>query len=309
MGRWLCLGAALPLLASAPCDPEPAWRLPCGPPAINSTDCIKQGCCFESPRLSGQPCFYNLRESPGKQPPPASRSEDVLCTADGQFILAIARNLTHPALNLYLDVKDGQEAECRPKVITETCSLLLPNCLLWLDPVDGNYRLWYKDSDYPIERILRESVFVDVRVKDRTDPVIVLRLRDCWATPVPAPDHEVQWSLLVDGCPYEGDDYLTVLHPVDASSGLQFPTRHKQFEVKTFVFLDGVSEQPLSEQVDLHCSAEVCSPSGQDDCAPRCGPSEFLLWKASSVLNGLTEKVMSHVHEGELADGLLPKGM
>ncbi|XP_048448273.1 zona pellucida sperm-binding protein 4-like [Rhincodon typus] len=128
MGRWLCLGAALPLLASAPCDPEPAWRLPCGPPAINSTDCIKQGCCFESPRLSGQPCFYNLRESP-----------------------------------------------------------------------DGNYRLWYKDSDYPIERILRESVFVEVRVKDRTDPMIVLRLRDCWATPVPAPDHEVQWSLLVDG--------------------------------------------------------------------------------------------------------------
>ncbi|XP_059494522.1 zona pellucida sperm-binding protein 4-like, partial [Stegostoma tigrinum] len=80
---------------------------------------------------------------------------------------------------------------------------------------------------YPIERILRESVFVEVCVKDRTDPMIVLRLRDCWATPVPAPDHEVQWSLLVDGCPYEGDDYLTVLHPVDASSGLQFPAHHK----------------------------------------------------------------------------------
>ncbi|XP_059494520.1 zona pellucida sperm-binding protein 4-like [Stegostoma tigrinum] len=114
--------------------------------------------------------------------------------------------------------------------------------------LDGDYRLWYKDSDYPIERILRESVFVEVRVKDRTDPMIVLRLHDCWATPVPAPDHEVQWSLLVDGCPYEGDDYLTVLRPVDASSGLQFPAHHKRFEVKTFVFLDGVSEQPLSGQ-------------------------------------------------------------
>ncbi|XP_048449656.1 zona pellucida sperm-binding protein 4-like [Rhincodon typus] len=136
---------------------------------------------------------------------------------------------------------------------------------------DGNYRLWYKDSDYPIERILQESVFVEVRVKDRTDPVIVLRLHDCWATPVPAPDHEVQWSLLVDGCPYEGDDYLTVLHPVDASSGLQFPTHHKRFEVKTFVFLDGVSEQPISGQVYLHCSAEVCSPSAQNDCTTRCG--------------------------------------
>ncbi|XP_043541050.1 zona pellucida sperm-binding protein 4-like, partial [Chiloscyllium plagiosum] len=137
---------------------------------------------------------------------------------------------------------------------------------------DGSYSWWYRDSGYPIQRILQESVFVEVRVKDRTDPMIVLRLRDCWATPVPAPDHEVQWSLLVDGCPYEGDDYLTLLHPVGVSSGLQFPTHHKRFEVKTFVFLDGVSEQPLSGQVYLHCSAEVCSPSAQDDCTPRCGP-------------------------------------
>ncbi|XP_048449617.1 zona pellucida sperm-binding protein 4-like [Rhincodon typus] len=274
-----------------------------------------------------------------------------VCTADGQFILAITRNLTRPALNLSsLYVKDGREAECRPKLITEelaafrfpitscgstqreetgsfvyemdilgkrmiqtgpqgsitrdsTFSLhvqckykgeheagLQINVSVYTLPPppaasedgilrlelqiakDGNYRLWYKDSDYPIERILRESVFVEVRVKDRTDPMIVLRLRDCWATPVPAPDHEVQWSLLVDGCPYEGDDYLTVLHPVDASSGLQFPGHHKRFEVKTFVFLDGVSEQPLSGQVYLHCSAEVCSPSAQDDCITRCGP-------------------------------------
>jgi len=63
----------------------------------------------------------------------------------------------------------------------------------------GDYRSWYVDSDYPIGRILQEAVFVEVRVLDRTDPSIVLRLHDCWATPVPAPNHEVQWSLLVDG--------------------------------------------------------------------------------------------------------------
>ncbi|XP_059494523.1 zona pellucida sperm-binding protein 4-like [Stegostoma tigrinum] len=189
-----------------------------------------------------------------------------VCTADGQFIVAIARNLTRPALNLSsLYVKDGQEAECRPKLITE-------ELVAFRFPITS----CGSTQRYPIERILRESVFVEVRVKDRTDPMIVLRLHDCWATPVPAPDHEEQWSLLVDGCPYEGDDYLTVLHPVDASSGLQFPAHHKRFEVKTFVFLDGVSEQPLSGQVYLHCSAEVCSPSALDDCTTRCGPSEFL---------------------------------
>ncbi|XP_043541344.1 zona pellucida sperm-binding protein 4-like, partial [Chiloscyllium plagiosum] len=356
MGHWLVwclyLWAARPFLVSAVCPPEPGWRLPCGLATINSTECIKQGCCFQSPSLSGQSCFYNLRDSP-------------VCTADGQFIVAITRNLTHPALNLSsLYVKDGHEAECRPKLITAelvafrfpitscgstqwTGQLPIKQCLplqeengsfvyetdvlgkrmiqtgplgsitrdstfslhirckykgeheaglqinvsvYTLPPplaasedgilrlelriaTDGSYSWWYRDSDYPIQRILQESVFVEVHVKDRTDPMIVLRLRDCWATPVPAPDHEVQWSLLVDGCPYEGDDYLTLLHPVGVSSGLQFPTHHKRFEVKTFVFLDGVSEQPLSGQVYLHCSAEVCSPSAQDDCTTRCGPS------------------------------------
>ncbi|MCY5962009.1 zona pellucida domain-containing protein, partial [Salmonella enterica subsp. enterica serovar 1,4,[5],12:i:-] len=132
----------------------------------------------------------------------------------------------------------------------------------------GDYRSWYVDSDYPIQHVLQDPVFVEVRVLDRTDPMIVLRLRDCWATPVPAPNHEVQWSLLMDGCPYEGDDYQTLLHPVDVFSGITFPTHHKRFEVKTFVFLDEESEQPLSEQVYLHCSADVCSPSADDDCTP-----------------------------------------
>ncbi|GCB81528.1 hypothetical protein scyTo_0022193, partial [Scyliorhinus torazame] len=118
---------------------------------------------------------------------------------------------------------------------------------------DGDYRSWYVDSDYPIQRILQEPVFVEVRVLDRTDPMIVLRLHDCWATPVPAPDHE------------------TLLHPVGVFSGLKFPTHHKRFEVKTFVFLDGELNQPLSGQVYLHCSAEICSPSDQDDCTPKCG--------------------------------------
>ncbi|XP_060702322.1 zona pellucida sperm-binding protein 4-like [Hemiscyllium ocellatum] len=342
MGHWLvwclCLWAARPFLVSAVCPPEPGWRLPCGLATINSTECIKQGCCFQSPSLSGQSCFYNLRDSP-------------VCTADSQFIVAITRNLTRPALNLSsLYVKDGHEAECRPELITaelvafrfpitscgstqreengsfvyemdvlgkrmiqrgplgsitrdSTFSLhvqckykgeheagLQINVSVYTLPpplaasedgilrlelriaTDGSYSWWYKDSDYPIQRILQESVFIEVHVKDRTDPMIVLRLRDCWATPVPAPDHEVQWSLLVDGCPYEGDDYLTLLHPVGVSSGLQFPTHHKRFEVKTFVFLDGVSEQPLSGQVYVHCSVEVCSPSAQDDCTTRCGP-------------------------------------
>ncbi|XP_078054117.1 zona pellucida sperm-binding protein 4-like [Mustelus asterias] len=349
MGRWLlswalCFLAASslsgqPLLLGSDdvCVPETGWRFECGHSGISSAECIRQGCCFDPRSSSPHRCFYSLSKSPA-------------CTADGQFIIVISKNLTRPALNLSsLYVKDGQEAECKPKLTTgqlvtfrfpvTSCSsskreedgtlvyetdvlgkrmiqtgklgsitrdstfglhvqckytgrretgLQINVTVYTVSPPppasedgilklelrvakDGEYRSWYVDSDYPIWRILQEAVFVEVRVLGRTDPTLVLRLHDCWATPVPAPNHEVQWSLLVDGCPYEGDDYQTLLHPV-MFSGLKFPAHHKRFELKTFVFLDRKSEQPLTGQVYLHCSAGVCSPSAQDDCAPKCGP-------------------------------------
>ncbi|XP_067872020.1 zona pellucida sperm-binding protein 4-like [Heterodontus francisci] len=348
MGRWLvcrslCFLAGLSLLSAQPllpgddvCVTEADWRFECGHPGISSSDCTSQGCCFDPRSSAVHPCFYSLRNSP-------------VCTADGQFLLVISKNLTRPALNLSsLYVKDGQAAECRPKLTTAqlvtfhfpitSCGLikweengtlvyetdllgkrmiqtgklgsitrdstfslhvqckykgrqetgLQINVTVYTVPPPppasedgilklelriakgGNYRSWYVDSDYPIQSFLQDPVFVEVHVKDRTDPMIVLKLRDCWATPVPDPNHEVQWSLLVDGCPYVGDDYQTLLHTVDVFSGLKFPTHHQRFEVKTFVFLDEDSEQPLSGKVYLHCSAEVCFPSAQDDCTTKC---------------------------------------
>ncbi|XP_067872019.1 zona pellucida sperm-binding protein 4-like [Heterodontus francisci] len=323
MGCWmvcrsLCFLAGLSLLSAQPllpgddvCVTEADWRFECGHPGISSSDCTSQGCCFDPRSSAVHPCFYSLRNSP-------------VCTADGQFLLVISKNLTRPALNLSsLYVKDGQEAECRPKLTTaqlvtfrfpitscgstkreengtlvyetdvlgkrmiqtgklgsitrdSTFSLhvqckykgrqetgLQINVTVYTAPPPppasedgilelelriakgGNYRSWYVGSDYPIQSFLQDPVFVEVHVKDRTDPMIVLKLRDCWATPVPDLNHEVQWSLLVDGCPYVGDDYQTVLHTVDVFSGLKFPTHHKRFEVKTFVFLQEDSEQPL----------------------------------------------------------------
>ncbi|XP_067824145.1 zona pellucida sperm-binding protein 4-like [Heptranchias perlo] len=342
LSLWLLAGLSLLrahplLLGDDVCPTEPGWRFDCGHPGINSTECTAQGCCFDPRSSNVHPCFYSLRNSP-------------VCTADGQFILVISKNLTRPALNLSsVYVKDGQEAECRPKLTTaqlvifcfpitscgstkreENGSLVYETDVLGKRQIltgkrgsitrdstfslhvqckykgrqetglqinvtvytvsppppaseegilqlelriakGGDYRSWYVDSEYPIQSILQDPVFVEVRVQDRTDPMIVLRLHDCWATPVPAPNHEVQWSLLVDGCPYEGDDYQTLLHPVAVFSGLTFPTHHKRFEVKTFVFLDGDSAQPLTGQVYLHCTAEVCSPSAQDDCTSKCG--------------------------------------
>ncbi|XP_067309508.1 zona pellucida sperm-binding protein 4-like [Pseudorasbora parva] len=134
---------------------------------------------------------------------------------------------------------------------------------------DEAYTSYYSDADYPITKVLREPVFVEVRVLERTDPNIVLMLGRCWATSTPSPLSLPQWDLLVDGCPYRDDRYLTTLVPVAGFSGLQFPTHYKRFVVKMFTFVDPASLAPLQETIFIHCSTAVCHPSS-GSCEQSC---------------------------------------
>ncbi|MBN3310680.1 ZP1 protein, partial [Amia calva] len=61
------------------------------------------------------------------------------------------------------------------------------------------YDSYYRDVDYPVTKVLRDPVYVEVRILNRTDPNIVLTLEDCWATSTPSPLDQPQWSLLVNG--------------------------------------------------------------------------------------------------------------
>ncbi|XP_056128419.1 zona pellucida sperm-binding protein 4-like [Rhinichthys klamathensis goyatoka] len=134
---------------------------------------------------------------------------------------------------------------------------------------DEAYTSYYSDADYPVTKVLREPVYVEVHILERTDPNIVLMLGHCWATSTPSPLSLPQWDLLVDGCPYQDDRYLTILVPVAGSSGLQFPTHYKRFVVKMFTFVDPASLAPLQETVFIHCSTEVCHPSS-GSCQQSC---------------------------------------
>ncbi|KAJ8378478.1 hypothetical protein AAFF_G00239420 [Aldrovandia affinis] len=137
---------------------------------------------------------------------------------------------------------------------------------------DANvYSSYYDAADYPVTKVLRDPVHVEVRILERTDPNIVLMLEHCWATSTFSPLSRPQWSLLVDGCPYHDDWYLTTLVPVDGSSGLMNPTHYKRFIVKMFTFVDPVSLLPPKETVFIHCSTTVCHPSAADSCEHRCG--------------------------------------
>ncbi|KAF4107689.1 zona pellucida sperm-binding protein 4-like [Onychostoma macrolepis] len=134
---------------------------------------------------------------------------------------------------------------------------------------DEAYTSYYSDADYPVTKVLREPVYVEVRIMERTDPNIFLMLGHCWSTSTPSPLSLPQWDLLVDGCPYQDDRYLTTLVPVTGSSGLQFPTHYKRFVVKMFTFVDPSSLAPLQETIFIHCSTEVCHPSS-GSCEQSC---------------------------------------
>ncbi|XP_026086018.1 zona pellucida sperm-binding protein 4-like [Carassius auratus] len=134
---------------------------------------------------------------------------------------------------------------------------------------DEAYTSYYSDADYPITKVLREPVYVEVHIMERTDPNIVLMLGRCWTTSTPSPLSLPQWDLLIDGCPYQDDRYLTTMVPVTGSSGLQFPNHYKRFVVKMFTFVDPASLAALQETVFIHCSTEVCHPSS-GSCEQSC---------------------------------------
>ncbi|XP_056608140.1 zona pellucida sperm-binding protein 4-like [Triplophysa dalaica] len=134
---------------------------------------------------------------------------------------------------------------------------------------DEAYTSYYGEDEYPVTKVLRDPVYVEVRILERTDPNLVLMLGHCWATSTPSPLSLPQWDLLVDGCPYQDDRYLTTLVPVLGMSGLQFPTHVKRFVVKMFTFVDPSSLAPLQETIYIHCSTAVCHPAS-GSCEQSC---------------------------------------
>ncbi|XP_070762736.1 zona pellucida sperm-binding protein 4-like [Enoplosus armatus] len=148
---------------------------------------------------------------------------------------------------------------------------------------EAAYSSFYTDADYPVTKVLRDPVYAEVRMLERTDPNIVLTLGRCWATSDPYPHSLPQWDLLIDGCPYRDDRYQTMLIPVSASPGLLYPTHHRRFVFKMFTFVatgaanpskgkasDPEAMTPLKEKVYIHCDAAVCQPSLGNNCEPRC---------------------------------------
>ncbi|KAK2100390.1 Zona pellucida sperm-binding protein 1 [Saguinus oedipus] len=94
----------------------------------------------------------------------------------------------------------------------------------------------YGEDDYPIVRLLREPVHVEVRLLQRTDPKLVLLLHQCWGAPSANPFQQPQWPILSDG-------YRTQMVALDRAT--PFQSHYQRFTVATFALLDSGSQRAL----------------------------------------------------------------
>ncbi|XP_067415925.1 zona pellucida sperm-binding protein 4-like [Emydura macquarii macquarii] len=326
----LALDAPSPSVCAAV---QASARLPCAAPPVTQGDCEELGCCYQ-PGDRVTPCYYGNKAT-------------AQCTPEGEFSVAISRDVTRPPLDLssvHLSgahgsrcapvsgneafvvyrfplsacgttfqvsgdqrvyenelVADRQVLTSRSGSITRDSTFRLtircsysaedflpvnvvvatlpplppavgqgPLALEMRIATDEHYSTYYTDGEYPVVKLLRDPVHVEVRILQRMDPSLVLVLHQCWATPSTNPLQKPEWPILVDGCPYEGDNYQTQLVPVGEASGLQFPSHHQRFIVSTFTFVDATSQRALSGPVYFHCSASACKPSRQERCTVQC---------------------------------------
>ncbi|XP_040207769.1 zona pellucida sperm-binding protein 4-like [Rana temporaria] len=156
---------------------------------------------------------------------------------------------------------------------------------------DFDYASYYTDAQYPVVKVLRDPVYLEVRIIGRTDPNLVLVLNECWATssadPIPLP----KWPILFDSCPFNGDNYLSQLIPVGApSQAVPIPSYYQRFMVSTFTFVDSTTQLALEGLVYFHCSASVCIPSARDSCVVSCGQRRRRMAELHSLKNTVTSQ-------------------
>ncbi|XP_030077101.1 zona pellucida sperm-binding protein 1 [Microcaecilia unicolor] len=171
---------------------------------------------------------------------------------------------------------------------------------------DAQYSSYYTEAEYPVSKVLRDPVYIEVRILHKTDPRLVLVLHQCWAAPTSNPMQGPQWPILVDKCPFPGDNYRTLPVPVGPSLPLQ--SHYQRFSVATFAFLDSSPSRALMGQVYFFCSASACHPSSLDPCVPGCHSRQRrFLYLQHQAFNESLDLVSSHGPVSFLESEALPE--
>nr|XP_026654631.1 zona pellucida sperm-binding protein 1 [Zonotrichia albicollis] len=150
-------------------------------------------------------------------------------------------------------------------------AMLGPLALQLRIATDESYSSYHAVGDFPLVRVLRDPIYVEVRLLQKTDPNLVLVLHHCWASPGSHATSQPQWPILVEGCPFQGDNYRTRLIPMGpASPELPFPSHYQRFVISTFAFVEPPKMAVLEGEVYISCSASVCHLAQPEPCRPSC---------------------------------------
>uniref|UniRef100_A0A665XBZ8 Zona pellucida sperm-binding protein 4 n=1 Tax=Echeneis naucrates TaxID=173247 RepID=A0A665XBZ8_ECHNA len=125
--------------------------------------------------------------------------------------------------------------------------------------LDAAFTSFYTEADYPVGKVLRDPVYVEVQLLGKTDPNLVLTLGRCWATTSNQPHTLPQWDLLIDGCPYRDDRYTSALIPIGPNSGLDLPNHFKRFLFKMFTFVGTSSAKGVISCLHLQFFPSSCT--------------------------------------------------
>ncbi|NXQ79349.1 ZP1 protein, partial [Nyctibius grandis] len=173
---------------------------------------------------------------------------------------------------------------------------------------DESYSSYHPDGDHPLVRVLRDPIYVEVRLLQKTDPNLVLVLHHCWASPSTDATAEPQWPILVDGCPFTGDNYRTQLVPVGpASPQLPFPSHYQRFVISTFTFVEPPTMAVLEGEVYISCSASVCHLAQPEPCRPSCQLGVPARARRSLGDKGTADAVGTVTSQGRIVFPKVPK--
>uniref|UniRef100_A0A3B5KGX2 Zona pellucida sperm-binding protein 4 n=1 Tax=Takifugu rubripes TaxID=31033 RepID=A0A3B5KGX2_TAKRU len=134
---------------------------------------------------------------------------------------------------------------------------------------DVAFNSYYSEIEYPITKVLRDPVYVEVALLERTDLNLVLTLGRCWATVGSNPHSYPQWDLLINGCPNHEDKYQTRLL---STSSLPYPGHCRRFIfwIQKMQSDSPPQRYPSKELIYIHCSTSVCIPTTFNNCEPIC---------------------------------------
>uniref|UniRef100_A0A3B4YWH2 Zona pellucida sperm-binding protein 4 n=1 Tax=Seriola lalandi dorsalis TaxID=1841481 RepID=A0A3B4YWH2_SERLL len=130
--------------------------------------------------------------------------------------------------------------------------------------LDVAYNSFYTDADYPVTKVLRDPVYVEVQLLDKTDPNLVLTLGRCWTTTSSNP-HSL---------PHQFQPFMCLLLSYSLGSYIQY-FNTTEFQIKPFSFnvlLFLLSDNRTSETVTLTrpikttCEPTVTFKSFQSCC-------------------------------------------